>query len=193
MGDVTNEGSGWHRESRRHAEAAKKGKPTHTPRVEGSSRLPKGMTEDKEHWKMISDPGAKWYSYRGHSILKPSHGKCSMMPGEYEKLGAVVESNSLNVMAKEIDKRMAIMGNRAKHYDSWQDVDPNVDTNCAIVDGEAQTIEDMLRDGTPKADVQWEKESVQDRMRFLNQDQRRRFKDHAGNNYPHFIKLMGWK
>jgi hypothetical protein len=65
------DGSGWHRESRRHAEAAKKGRPTH---AKAGAKKPGRTVEGK-----FSDPDAAWDRFvnygndpMNHTMLSPS-------------------------------------------------------------------------------------------------------------------------
>jgi hypothetical protein len=76
-----------------------------------------------------------------------------------------------------------------KHYDNY----PGGGPFEFALDGTAQNIEDRLRDGEKKEDVEWEIEEVKGSYDLLDREHKASFKAHAQKNYPRFSKQMGWR
>jgi len=63
----------------------------------------------------------------------------------------------------------------------------------ARLDGLVDDIESRLKDGTRKADLEWEIEDLKNDMAMLKPKERPKFRTYVAIRYPRTAKLMGWR
>jgi len=67
------------------------------------------------------------------------------------------------------------------------------DSFYARLDGLVEDIEFRLKDGTRKADLEWEIEDLKNDMAMLRPKERPKFRTYVAIRYPRTAKLMGWR
>lgn len=67
------------------------------------------------------------------------------------------------------------------------------DSFYARLDGLVDDIESRLKDGTRKADLEWEIEDLKNDMAMLKPKERPKFRTYMASKYPRTAKLMGWR
>lgn len=63
----------------------------------------------------------------------------------------------------------------------------------ARLDGLVDDIESRLKDGTRRADLEWEIEDLKNDLAMLKPRERPKFRIYAASKYPRTAKLMGWR
>ncbi len=67
------------------------------------------------------------------------------------------------------------------------------DSFYARLDGLVDDIETRLKDGTKKADLEWEIEDLKNDMAMLKPKERPKFRTYVASKYPRTARLMGWR